>query len=387
MFTLKSFLITESAEEEKLKHLEHAEDHVINAGSDGFYHAFNTLHGIHSSLTKKKSDVSVSQKYDGSPSIVFGHNPENGKFFVASKSAFNVNPKLNYSHKDVEANHGHAPGLVAKLKTALTHLPKVTPKEGVYQGDVMHTPEDHKHTDNRLEFTPNTITYSVDKNSKEGKKASASKVGVAVHTAYEGSNMQDMKAKYNPSLSHFGEHEDVHLLHSNFPANKVDYSEKHQKQFLSHMQKAVELHNKQDNYDHLEGHRTHLKTYINKTVRSGESPSVQGYKQHLHDKGVGEAAKVKTEVAKQRKLSDALILVRHINDKKKDFENTLKTHHHLQQAKNSLVHTMAAHKGDYEHHIEGKPTQPEGFVAVHNNRPTKLVLRHEFSQANFAKNK
>ena len=72
MKTLNQYLITESAEEEKLKHLEHAEDHVLNAGEEGFKHAFNTLHGIHTALSKKKSDVTVSQKFDGSPSIVFG---------------------------------------------------------------------------------------------------------------------------------------------------------------------------------------------------------------------------------------------------------------------------------------------------------------------------
>ena len=386
MKTLNQYLITESAEEEKLKHLEHAEDHVLNAGEEGFKHAFNTLHGIHTALTKKKSDVTVSQKFDGSPSIVFGHNPENGKFFVASKSAFNASPKLNYSEADIEKNHGHAPGLVSKLKAALHHLPKVSPKEGVYQGDVMHTPEDIKHSGDRVEFTPNTITYSVKKGSTDAKKVVGSKIGVAVHTAYHGKTLQDMKAEYNPNLSHFNDHKDVHILHSNYPTHNVEYSDKQQDQFVKHMQKAVEIHNKQPDYEHLEDHRVPLKTYINKTVRTGESPSVQGYKEHLRDQGLNAAAKVKTEVAKQRKLADALIMVKHINDNKKSFNDTLKIHHHLQQAKNTLVSALASHKGEYEHHIEGKPTEPEGFVAVHNNRPTKLVNRAEFSRANFSKN-
>ena len=78
--TFKSFL-TESTSEEKLTHLEHAEDHHINAGSEGFQHAFNTLHQTHQLLTGKKSEASISTKYDGSPSIVFGYHPENGKFF------------------------------------------------------------------------------------------------------------------------------------------------------------------------------------------------------------------------------------------------------------------------------------------------------------------
>lgn len=80
-----------------------------------------------------------------SPSIVFGHHPKTGKFFVASKSAFNKNPKINYTEKDIDRNHGHAPGLSSKLKSALKHFPKVTPKKGIYQGDLMYTHEDLKH--------------------------------------------------------------------------------------------------------------------------------------------------------------------------------------------------------------------------------------------------
>ena len=81
----------------------------------------------------------VTTKYDGSPSIVFGTHPETGRFFVASKSAFNKDPKINYTPEDIERNHGHAPGLVEKLKGALEHLPKIMPRNGgVYQGDLMY---------------------------------------------------------------------------------------------------------------------------------------------------------------------------------------------------------------------------------------------------------
>jgi hypothetical protein len=54
-------------------------------------------------------------KYDGSPSIVFGHHPKNGKFFVATKSAFNKNPKINHTEKDIERNHGQPNFIVMKL--------------------------------------------------------------------------------------------------------------------------------------------------------------------------------------------------------------------------------------------------------------------------------
>ena len=140
----KTFLTEAVIDESKLTHLEHAEDHPINAGSAGFQHAFDTLHETHQLLTGKQSKASVTTKLDGSPSVVFGTHPENGKFFVASMSAFNATPKLNYTPEDIEKNHGHAPGLVSKLKTALQHLPKTAPKEGVYQGDVLFSHEDKK---------------------------------------------------------------------------------------------------------------------------------------------------------------------------------------------------------------------------------------------------
>lgn len=147
MKSFNSFLVEEAQEGEKLKHIHHAEDRPLMHGHSGFEHAHAALMSAHEHMKAGAKSSNVTMKYDGSPSIVFGHHPKTGKFFVASKSAFNKNPKINYTHKDIEKNHGHAPGLVSKLKSALTHLPKVAPKHGVYQGDVMHTREDQKHHD------------------------------------------------------------------------------------------------------------------------------------------------------------------------------------------------------------------------------------------------
>ena len=142
--SMKSFntFLNEEVEGEKLKHIEHAEDHPLNNGAAGFHHAFGALTQAHEHIKAKKSDDSLTMKHDGSPSIVYGHHPETGKFFVASKSAFNKTPKINYSHSDVEKHHGHAPGLVKKLKDALDNLPKIAPKKGVYQADMLYSHED-----------------------------------------------------------------------------------------------------------------------------------------------------------------------------------------------------------------------------------------------------
>ena len=69
--------ITEAADESKLTHLEHTEDHMLNAGYAGYHHAVNTLTQAHHILSGKETQAKTSEKYDGSPSIVFGHHPEN----------------------------------------------------------------------------------------------------------------------------------------------------------------------------------------------------------------------------------------------------------------------------------------------------------------------
>ena len=101
MRAFTTFLVEEPTEE-KLKHLEHPEDHLIKSGEPGFHHAFNTLKTTEQALQGLDSGTKIMTKFDGAPSVVFGHNPENNKFFVASKSAWNKtdrkSTRLNSSH-------------------------------------------------------------------------------------------------------------------------------------------------------------------------------------------------------------------------------------------------------------------------------------------------
>lgn len=386
--------ITEAADESRLKHLEHAEDHVINDGEKGFAHAFHNLQDTHDKLKGKHNKTTVMTKYDGSPSIVFGHHPDTGKFFVASKSAFNKDPKINYTHADIEKHHGHAPGLVQKLGHALKHLPKVTPSHGVYQGDLMHSgvkSDKHKEGDvedkgGKFHFKPNTITYSTKKNSEEGKKIAHSKVGIVVHTAYKGHSFEHMKPDYAPDLSHFKSHPDVHMIDNRNDVQHAKMSPEQHQTFEKHLHAATKHFNDTPAAAHkaVEPHQSHLKTYINKTVRDNTTPTVKGYSEHLKDKHMKEIGKVKTQKSIDTKSAAMKKDLTHVEKNKEHFSNVLKMHHHLQQAKNQLVHAMSSHQ-KFDHHIGGVKTKPEGYVVVRNNRPTKLVDRAEFSRANFLK--
>jgi len=399
-FTLKEEFIIEAATDTgKLKHLDHVEDHAHNSGDEGFHHAFHSLEHTHDLIKGKKKDgSSVTAKYDGAPSIVFGHHPKTGKFFVGTKSVFNKDPKINHTEEDIDKNHGHAPGLAAKLKHALKHLPKVTPKGKVYQGDLMHSgvksksnPEgDVEHKEGKYHFKPNTISYSTKKDSDHGKKIASSKIGVVPHTEYKGKDLESMKAHFNADVSQMKSHKDVHVISPHHDMSKVKHSEENQKGYEHHMKKATEHFNKIEDGHHeaigAHAHNTHINTYINKTVREGSKPSVNGYKDHVKDHYQKKADKVKTDAAKEKHIGVGKEHTDHVDANKKHFQRAFDIHHHLQSAKNHLVKSLSTHQ-DFDHHIGGVKSKGEGFVVSKDNKPSKLVDRAEFSRANFLSGK
>jgi len=388
MKLFRSFLNEEAEEGAKLKHITHAEDRPLQNGSEGFKHAYNALNQAHEHIKSGGNSSALTMKYDGSPSIVFGHHPENGKFFVASKSAFNKTPKLNYTHADILKNHGHAPGLMAKLHDSLNHLKKIAPKTGVYQGDLMFSGDDKKETKHGVSFTPNTITYTA--KGEQGDKIRKAKLGVIVHTQYHGKDITSMKSDSHPDLHNFHHHPDVWHKSANMDTRNVHYSEKDQAAYQKHMNAAKKLHDEQgkDMYRAVTPHSGaggHLEQYINHTVRTDETPSAKGLQTFIQNKATKESSKLKTPAAQGRKESEAKAHTKHIETNKKHYDNLLKMHHHLQQAKDVLVDVLNQHTGGLEHDIDGKKTDPEGFVVNHAGEPTKLVNRKEFSKANLLK--
>ena len=106
----------------KNKHIDHPEDAILLEGREGLNKVLNFFR-------ERNSQLSV--KYDGSLAVVWGINPENKKFFVGTKSVFNkIKIKINYTHYDIEINHGHIPEVASMLHMCLEKLPTV---EGIYQ--------------------------------------------------------------------------------------------------------------------------------------------------------------------------------------------------------------------------------------------------------------
>ena len=152
-------LIEDILNEFKRTHLEHIEDLVITNGFEGGKSVVEYFKGLLVTLQGTSSEaVAVSVKWDGAPAVVCGTNPDNGKFFVGTKSVFAQNAKINYTKKDIAKNHG-TDDLGQKLLKCLVHLQKLNIQE-VIQGDLLFTDNDitRKNIKGKphITFTPNT---------------------------------------------------------------------------------------------------------------------------------------------------------------------------------------------------------------------------------------
>lgn len=165
-------------------HSTHAEDAFILNGPNDIQPIIDTLVSIVTNLKSRKAPP-VSVKIDGAPALFVSYT--NGKFFIATKSLFNKEPKINFTTSDIDKNHPG--GLGETLKVFLKYLPKVIPDDGkLYQGDVLFTNSTlhRKVIDGVESFTwqPNTILYSVPVNSEIGNKIRTAKCGICFHTRY-----------------------------------------------------------------------------------------------------------------------------------------------------------------------------------------------------------
>lgn len=390
MLSFAKFLTEQEDPEEgasrQIKHLTHAEDRPLQTGEKGAEHAISSLKAAAGHIQQGKNDSQLTTKYDGSPSIVYGHHPENGKFFVASKSAFNKTPKINYTEKDIEKNHGHAPGLVEKLKAALKHIPKIAPKEGVYQGDVLFSDTDKKVGRSGVSFNPNRTGLTYTTLGQHTAKAKRAKFGLVTHIIYKGKNAASMNAGHEVDHENFNQHPDVFTIDPRMDTSKVKLGPRDRANFNKYISAAEDIHNTHGT-DMYAGTRDHqeiggpLETYINHTVKTSQVPSHKGFSAWLEADRLKKIDKLKVEKNKKAKQEELGKELRKLEANKRHYDNLFKLHNNLQKAKDVLIHTLNQHQ-EFKHVHAGEPANPEGYVFHHGGETDKLVNRAEFSRRN-----
>ena len=397
MFSFKGFITSN-----KNTHLEHLEDDIINRGSAGGENAINFLKSVRNMLAGSSGGrVNMSVKWDGAPAIICGTNPENGKFFVGTKSVFNKTPKINYTPGDISRNHS---GPVAmKLMACLRDLKRLGIR-GVYQGDLLFTKGDLKAASidgqKMITFTPNTITYAVPVNSKLGRTISRARIGIVFHTFYSGKTMDSLSAGFGTIRGKSGSTA-VYLASagytdtsgsSTFTAGELARFDGLIRMAQGSLIKAGPLLNTMKSNDSLSvGFR--LKAFFNHYIRNtqghmGKVKVLQDmFREYYEQILKAEISARKTEKGKQKYRDILATNLKFIDRNRTALYFAIASHVSLGNAKNFLIQKLSQIQsiGHFIRTGNGyRVTNPEGFVAVDRKAgAVKLVDRLEFSRANF----
>ncbi len=407
MIKFSNFLTEDKAG--KNLHLEHIEDEILNFGVPGGRAAINFVQSLRDMLSgSARSSVNMTVKWDGAPAIFAGTDPSDGKFFVAKKSVFNVNPKLYKTNAEVDADVSG--DLNAKFKVALAEFSKLGIK-GVLQGDLMYTSNDlSKETIEGISyytFQPNTIVYAVPIDSALGKTINSSKIGVVWHTTYTGDNLQDMKASFGANISGLKTVSSVWMDDATYKdvSGKATMTAKETASVTKSLSNAGSAFQKINSpmlskFLNLQNTFTgnlsgaSLKTYNNSKVRQGKPVSnpkshAQGYVSWVEDTFQKQIDKLKTQSRKDALENKKKEIARELQKHTSNLTNVIAFQNHVVEAKMGIVRKLNTVKGLTNTFIKTangfKVTNPEGYVAIDriSGNAVKLVDRMEFSFNNF----
>lgn len=378
--------------------MEHIEDSIWNEGSSGVETAISFLESVTEMLSgNTKTKVNVTVKWDGAPAIFAGIHPETRKFFVATKSLFNVTPKVNYTNADIDNNHDG--NLANKLKIALKYLSKLGIR-GIIQGDIMFTKSDlSKQTidgEKYLTFRPNTITYAVPDNSDSAKEIENAKMGVVWHTNYTGKTIKDLKASFDPKVKSLAKTKDVWFRDADFrdTSGTSTFTQTELEVIVKNLNDAKSsLKQSKGFIDEITSKNSivsELKIYGNILIRQGgaKMASAEDFITHIESKMQKTIDSLKSEKGKLNKTLLKNELLSYLRKNYKNLNSVFALHSALTNSKLFIVRKLEQVKqiGTFIKTNDGfKVTSPEGFVAVDrlSNKALKLVDRLEFSKNNF----
>ena len=392
--------------EDKNTHLEHLEDEIINNGTKGARTAINFLKSVKQMLQGGKGGSTVTVKWDGAPAIFCGINPENGKFFVGTKSIFNKSPKINYTNADISRNHGGQ--LADKLKVALRYLPKLG-INGILQGDLLFTSDDKKTAvvdgKKSIIFTPNTITYAVPVvktgflGSSLYKDISKAQIGIIFHTSYSGKTMASLRASFGASVRGLKKNKNIFFDDATYKqAEDPGFNPAEEKAFDNIIKMAEGSAYKAGAFiDMIKKDKgplslgIQLKTFFNTFIRQGTKIEgtkrlVNNFEVYFRDRLKKEIDSKKTQAAKQKYEEILEAGMKILRPNRDGLYFAIATYITFQSAKAVLLNKLNKIQsiGSFLRTKNGyRVTNPEGYVAIKKGGAVKLVDRLEFSRANF----
>lgn len=388
--------------EEKNTHMVHLEDLLLDGGVKGARDAINALQSLRDMLAgTSRSRTNVTVKWDGAPAVFAGTDPTDGKFFVAKKGIFNKTPKVYKSHAEIDADT--TGDLSKKLKVAFDELKKCK-INGVIQGDIMFTKDDLK--SEKIDgvdywvFHPNTIAYAVEKNSQEGKRVRAARVGIVFHTSYSGSSFESMTASYGFNVDTLKAPTSLWAVSANLRdlSGTANMTVSETNLVTALLSSAGNLFRKVPGsfFDELKNNdKLNLMVnafnntfYRSRTAQPNPNKKVNDFIAYVESKYRTDADKLVSPLAKARKEEEMKSVVAKID--KINLAYVFEMQQLLSDAKLIIINklnTLNMTKTFVKTSHGYKVTSAEGFVAIGSvGNAVKLVDRLEFSTNNFDPN-
>ena len=385
--------------DEGVPHLEHAHHPQEESASEATEHAIASKIDMHKRMRGEKGDdrFTHSGKVDDKMSVKV-YKDNKGKIFVGYKGP---SAPLLSSEEEIASTYKDKPYIANALTHLLKHVGKMIPENerGVrYQMGLVHSGDSDailkRGEDGSV--TPNTITYKY-KKPKPGAKLGAS---VIMKTQHDEEGVPTSHSQ-NIDLDKMGSHPDIEVLDNriDFSQATPHYDEKAQAGFQRHIGAAQSIHDrmKEDgHYDAINGHAAHIQRYLNSLEKAGlEKPrpsreNVRQYRDFLRGIGQAEAAKVKKEETKQKKLSQYEEMALRVENNPKAFLNAFRLQHHIRQAGRHQEPALSkASFADVEQTIDGNPVEGEGVVSssAHSNGALAMHkhVPQTFTRSNFEK--
>lgn len=362
----------------KESRIQHAEDLIFWEGSKGAARAIQQIEA----LTKDTKALTI--KWDGSPAVVFGRNP-NGEFIFTDKAGFVAK---SYDGRATNADdlkgaimaRGKDPAkkkaqgqYASKMASVFETLQKAVPEnfQGYFVGDMLYftTP---KKAGNQFVFKPNVVEYKVDANSELGQKIAQSKVGVVIHhTMSENGKIFPIK--------------DLEMIQGNellaIPPTTVNKKQSIQVKGIDQLKSL--LSNSASDIDQLLNKSTLaqmkltdlpniLYTYTNSKVDTGLRNIGEDFVKWLQNSAVSTTKKAKITELVQNNINA--------------FSKMWTLVGGIMKVKDSVIKQLDTAPGTVQATINGKPGG-EGYVLGSPQGNIKLVQRSGFTKANRAINR
>ena len=349
--------------------IEHPEDMIFDRASQGALNAIATLR----SLPAQAENITI--KWDGRPAIIFGRNTQ-GQFVLTDKSGFTAKGYNGLAtspaqlEKIMQQRGGERGDLVNMYKTIWPALEAQTPKgmKGYLMGDLLYVGKPNE-SNGKYTFTPNTVSYAIDKDTDLGQQIDDSVAALAVHTFKK--NPEDPGVPFS-DIAQLGQGRVLILGPKMSQTPSVDVPEAQLNELESTIRKNSSKIDVLFNPASLREFQLAnlpalMKQYGNEKVRQGNfSNMAQGFL---------EFATTKVTPQKLERLTKFL------SENERALELVFTLFRMIGAIKTRIVRQLDRANSGIEASIDGEPGH-EGYVTS----GIKLVDRLRFSKSNFAKN-